>query len=376
MMTRTRSLGTSAVAICCVILLAAAAPAEAARTHVVQPGETLYRIALRYRVTVEAIVQTNGLADPTRIRPGQTLTIPDQGAGSPKPLPQRERQMRSHYTVQRGDTLYSIARRHGTTVRAIVDANRLRSEAIAVGQQLVIPSAAPSRSARPAPSVVAPPASVQPLPAPSRPVAVVRPQLSVGAEFVVPRPLRVRRGPRTYHTTLALVAAETPLWILSEESGWYEVQLPNGDVGWVYEDDFSVGVPLDPDRPDLVRGQDIVREAMRYLGTPYVWGGESARGMDCSGFVYIVFASRVPGLARMRSFDYYQMGTPVERSAMLPGDLVFFTTYAPGPSHVGIYVGDGRFVHASSGARRVTVSSLDEPFYAGRYLGARRLVRP
>lgn len=284
--------------------------------------------------------------------------------------------MRSHYTVQRGDTLYSIARRHGTTVRAIVDANRLRSEAIAVGQQLVIPSAAPSRSARPAPSVVAPPASVQPLPAPSRPVAVVRPQLSVGAEFVVPRPLRVRRGPRTYHTTLALVAAETPLWILSEESGWYEVQLPNGDVGWVYEDDFSVGVPLDPDRPDLVRGQDIVREAMRYLGTPYVWGGESARGMDCSGFVYIVFASRVPGLARMRSFDYYQMGTPVERSAMMPGDLVFFTTYAPGPSHVGIYVGDGRFVHASSGARRVTVSSLDEPFYAGRYLGARRLVRP
>src|SRR5437867_13247254 len=70
------------------------------------------------------------------------------------------------------------------------------------------------------------------------------------------------------------------------------------------------------------------------------------------------------------------MGIPVTQSELQPGDLVFFTTYAPGASHVGIYVGDRRFLHASSSASAVAISSLDEAYYTARYVGARRLVEP
>ena len=117
----------------------------------------------------------------------------------------------------------------------------------------------------------------------------------------------------------------------------------------------------------------IVREALQYLGTRYVWGGSSARGVDCSGFVYLVFSSFAPEMVRLRSFDYFRLGVPVAQAGLQPGDLVFFTTYAPGASHVGIYLGDRRFIHASSVLRQVTISSLDDPYYAARYVGARRL---
>src|SRR5207247_8658532 len=78
----------------------------------------------------------------------------------------------------------------------------------------------------------------------------------------------------------------------------------------------------------------------------------------------------------MASYDYFRMGLPVNQADLQPGDLVFFTTYAPGASHVGIYVGDRRFLHASSSASAVPISSLDEAYYTTRYVGARRPVEP
>lgn len=368
------------------LVLAAEAPAGASgRTHVVQPGETLYRIALRYGVTVEVIARANALPDPTRIFPGQTLTIPTAGTrergneGTRKAERSRSSvrasavpvRPRSHIAA-RGDTLYAIARRYGTTVAALMQANGLRSDTIHAGQSLLIPGT----QTPPAPKPAGPRPAPQPIPPKPARVVTMLPAPSVGDDVPAPKPLRVRRGPKSYFTTLALAAAQTPLHVLSEENGWYEVQLPTGDVGWVYTDDLRKVEQSGPADESGLRGADIVREAMRYLGTPYVWGGESTGGVDCSGFVYIVFVSRVPGLARMSSFDYFQMGVAVDRANLQPGDLVFFTTYAPGPSHVGIYVGEGKFIQASSGTRRVTISSLDEPYYTARYLGARRLMRP
>lgn len=379
--------------------------AEASTMHVVQPGENLYRISLRYGVSIESIAAANGLADPTRIYAGQVLRIPTKGIseqankrtdkqptgtrerGSPstslragvgtresQPQQQARRVIATH-VVSRGDTLYGIARRHGTTVRALMEANGLRSETIHPGQRLIIPSPAhPQVIPNPAPS----PAFVttQPAPEPTQVPQGVLPPLVVGTEVVAPVPMRVRRGPKSYYAALALVAADTPLRLLSEQDGWYEVQLPNGDMGWVREEDFRLPVRPTPVPEPETHGSDIVSEAMSFLGTRYVWGGETSRGVDCSGFVYIVLGNHVPGLARLRSFDYFYMGARVDRANLQPGDLVFFSTYAPGPSHVGIYTGDGKFIHASSAARSVTISSLDEPYYAARYLGARRLLKP
>ena len=116
----------------------------------------------------------------------------------------------------------------------------------------------------------------------------------------------------------------------------------------------------------------LTSSAMRFLGTPYVFGGTSAGGFDCSGFTQHVFAMAGFRLPRTADAQYYASarigGTPK------PGDLVFFQTYERGPSHVGIALGDGRFVHASS-SRGVTISSLGESYWSARYLGAKRVTK-
>lgn len=116
----------------------------------------------------------------------------------------------------------------------------------------------------------------------------------------------------------------------------------------------------------------IVNTAKRYVGVPYRWGGESPRsGFDCSGLTMVVY--RLNGLDLPRSSrQQWQAGRPVKRSQMVKGDLVFFAT-AGGRrvSHVGIYTGDGKFLHAPSSGRKIRMSSLSNRYYHTRYLGAR-----
>ena len=113
-----------------------------------------------------------------------------------------------------------------------------------------------------------------------------------------------------------------------------------------------------------------VRMAMALVGRPYQWSGMGNAGFDCSGLVAHIFASLGRFLPHS-SFAQYEVGTGVSRSALAPGDLVFFHTYSPGASHVGIYVGEDRFVHASY-SRGVVVSSLQESYYRERFIGGRR----
>ncbi len=114
----------------------------------------------------------------------------------------------------------------------------------------------------------------------------------------------------------------------------------------------------------------LTRSAMRFIGTPYVFGGTSPSGFDCSGYTQHVFAMLGITLPRTADAQFYA-GHPTV-GGMVPGDLVFFQTYLPGPSHVGIYLGGGRFIHSSS--HGVRISGLGESYWASRYLGARRMV--
>jgi len=116
--------------------------------------------------------------------------------------------------------------------------------------------------------------------------------------------------------------------------------------------------------------QELTKSALRFLGTPYVFGGTTASGFDCSGYVQHVFA--MLGISIPRTADaQYDVGHRIV-GAMHPGDLVFFQTYEPGVSHVGIYLGNGKFVHASS--HGVMVSSLSQSYWHSRYVGAKRLI--
>jgi peptidoglycan DL-endopeptidase CwlO len=117
------------------------------------------------------------------------------------------------------------------------------------------------------------------------------------------------------------------------------------------------------------RGARVVAIAQRYLGTPYQWGGESPRtGFDCSGFVYYVFSRVGVTLPRVVSAQY-RSGKPVPRSALRPGDIVFFD----GLGHDGIYVGGGKFIHSPHTGDVVKFSSLRDSWYRSRWVGARRV---
>jgi cell wall-associated NlpC family hydrolase len=114
----------------------------------------------------------------------------------------------------------------------------------------------------------------------------------------------------------------------------------------------------------------LTKNAMRFLGVPYVFGGTSVHGFDCSGYVQHVFA--MLGVHLPRTADaQYDVGKKVAH--VKPGDLVFFQTYTSGPSHVGIYLGQGRFVHSSS-SHGVEVSELHDAYWSARYLGAKRVL--
>ncbi len=129
--------------------------------------------------------------------------------------------------------------------------------------------------------------------------------------------------------------------------------------------------PAKPDKPDKPssRGARAVAIAQRYLGTPYQWGGESpSTGFDCSGFVYYVFSRLGVSLPRVVSAQY-RAGKPVPRSALRPGDIVFFD----GLGHDGIYVGGGRFIHSPHTGDVVKISSLRDSWYRSRWVGARRV---
>ena len=116
----------------------------------------------------------------------------------------------------------------------------------------------------------------------------------------------------------------------------------------------------------------VISESTQYLGVPYVFGGTSPSGFDCSGYVQYVFAHA--GLSLPRTADVqFECGSPVSSRDLVPGDLVFFSTYAPGASHVGIYLGDRQFINASS-SHGVSVASLDSSYWGACYIGARRVL--
>jgi len=187
---------------------------------------------------------------------------------------------------------------------------------------------------------------------------------------------RVRRNnasvwpqPAPGHPRFARAAKGSRVYVLAAHDGWREVLFTNGTVGWMHVSDLLTG-------PTLLTADEreaFLRAALRHRGIRYLWGGSSDHGVDCSGLVYRVlrsFGIRPPRTAARQ----YRLGVPVSRGGLRRGDLVFFrNTYKPGISHVGIYLGDNRFLHASSGRGKVTVGKLDEGYYAAHYAGARRL---
>jgi cell wall-associated NlpC family hydrolase len=186
-------------------------------------------------------------------------------------------------------------------------------------------------------------------------------------------PLYARPAKETQ--VVAFVPYHTFVDVYDYAKGMYLVKTPDGTLGWVPGKNLRVEgenpFVKEVERPPPVGFRDgIVAAAREYLGVPYVWGGTSADGFDCSGLVQTVFAENGFQLPRGAGAQY-RRGRKISKRSMMPGDLVFFRTYTSGPSHVGIYVGDGKFIHAESSPRGVTVTLLADAYWEARFLGAR-----
>ncbi|WP_054935370.1 C40 family peptidase [Moorella stamsii] len=188
------------------------------------------------------------------------------------------------------------------------------------------------------------------------------------AVVTIPRALLYRQPGGADAAGEALMATDLPL--VQQKEGWMEVWLPGRGTAWLAANEVEVwpGGKVKGKRS----GEDIIQTAERLRGAPYLWGGVSLHGIDCSGLTYIAYY--LNGVRLPRDADLqFQVGRQVAREELQPGDLVFFNTEGTGslPTHVGIYTGNGEFINSRSG-RGVIFSRLDEPLFARGYLGARR----
>ena len=178
--------------------------------------------------------------------------------------------------------------------------------------------------------------------------------------------LNVRSGPGTDYDKVGTVRSGQVLQAV-EENGWYKVDSGYVSAEYVKEVDASAA-------SQAGKGQEIANYALQFVGYPYVYGGSSPKGFDCSGLVSYCFQSFGYSTNRTAA-TLYSNGTAVEKSDLQPGDAVFFRSDGSSTiSHVGLYIGNGEMIHASSSAGKVIITNIeDSGYYTRNYVGARRI---
>ena len=185
--------------------------------------------------------------------------------------------------------------------------------------------------------------------------------------------VNVRSAPSTESETLGSVTKNTFLTVTGLTDGWYAVTCESGTNGYVRSDFVDL-----MSSKVSANGSSVVSLAQQYLGVRYVYGGASPKGFDCSGFTMYIMKQYGYNLPHTATGQWLSgVGTKVTFSEMMPGDLVFFCdpsrSLGKACSHVGIYVGNGQFIHASSSKSGVIYSDLTSGYYNRYYVGAIRL---
>ena len=295
--------------------------ALADQKYKVKRGDTLASIAKKTGVSVAAIKKSNNLKS-GNLKISQELTLPldDKQTTQASPNIQKE-----FYSVKKGDTLSSIASKTGVSVDEIKKYNKIATTRLKVGQKLALKDRSEPLELLNAPSE----------------------QLSASLKNDQSRTSKTA-------TNLSSLSSDAP-----EEAEKEVIVIDEAKRK-------LLGEWNTPEEPRM-----LVNVALAFLGAPYRLGGSSVRGIDCSGFVqkiYSLFGIDLPRTAAEQSHT----GVEVARSSLAEGDLIFFKTKNT-ISHVGIYIGNNKFVHAASSNKGVRVDSLDSAYYKTHYTRAIRL---
>ena len=188
-----------------------------------------------------------------------------------------------------------------------------------------------------------------------------------------------RAGPGLDGRVISVLRKGLPVSIVTESGQWYYVQLADGTTGWICRKYVEVK-PATPEASGevfaAVPAAELIAYAKSLFGIKYVYGGQSLQGFDCSGFTRHVFAKFGINLPRRADLQMEAGMAVGSREDLLPGDLVFFMTGVSAKvNHVGIYVGDGLFIHAATRSG-VRVDPLNSGYYKNYYVAGRRLIKP
>ena len=193
----------------------------------------------------------------------------------------------------------------------------------------------------------------------------------IGAEGIVTTNLNFRFKPGTDSAIIAVIPAYTKILVNSDAgNGWAEITF-NGVKGYSSFQYISYDLSL-ASSPASTMGEQVVEYAKQFLGKPYVYGGNGPNGFDCSGFTKYVYSKFGISLNRVAA-DQINNGVYVDKSSLMPGDLVLFANTSSGYiGHVGIYVGNNQFIHASTNTYTVRIDNLNG-YYGGVHHSSRRI---
>ncbi|MCM3240438.1 LysM peptidoglycan-binding domain-containing protein [Heyndrickxia oleronia] len=319
-----------------------------ADTYKVQKGDTLWKIANKYGTSVAKLKEWNQLKS-DNILLNQSLIVstssskPNQSQSVSKPTVSDQSQAKT-YVVKAGDTLSKIASLHNITLAQLQTWNNLNSYLIYPGDTLKV-----SQSTVSNPNSGSNSTSNASDVTPAAPTYTVKAGDTLG-KISLELGMTIEELKKLNSLTSDLIYVGQTLITNSKSN---QVTSPNNGSS-------STGYS----------SQKLIDVAKKYLGTPYVWAGADPAGFDCSGYIYYAFNQAGVQIPRTSSEGYYGRSYYVNTPQL--GDLVFFAdTYKKGISHLGIYIGNNQFIHASDNG--VQISSLDNSYWKAHFDGFKRL---
>lgn len=313
-----------------------------AATYTVKAGDSLSKIGSKYGVSYQTLMQQNGLSS-TVIHVGQILKVNKSTSKSPSTTKQPSTtSSKSTYTVKAGDSLSKIASRYGTSYQKLMTLNNLSSTTIFVGQKLTVSGKTTTT-------------------APSSDSSTTSSSSNTSSKSYI-----VKSGDSLSKIAAAHGTTYQKLMTLNNLSSTTIFVGQKLTVSGKAPTTSTNTTDKTPSTTPVSNSASVIANAYKHLGVPYVFGGSSPRGFDCSGFIYYVYNQSGKNMGRTNAAGYYNMAK--KTSTPRVGDLVFFSgTYKSGISHVGFYIGNGQMISAASSG--IKVDSIHTGYWSKYFTG-------